>query len=179
MPRVPVTLTRALQRTEPAKPETRQFVTSKTAKLFHDLFTTPECRQTFQLGTIMIYKTRCGKNYTEFEINDLAPRPSQTQCTKCFMVRETQIRQAIESAEREIRLQHGDTFYFDTWDEVVAIAALRIAQGDTIIDFEAESKLKTEHGGPLTYRVRINWYTAEQVELIAEDKALGRTFRRY
>lgn len=172
-------MTRALQRTEPAKPETRLFVTSKTAKLCHDLFTTPECRQTYQLGTVMVYKTRCGKDYTEFEINDLVPRVSQTHCQKCFMVRETQIRQAIESAEREIRRQHGDVFYVDTWEEAVGLAALRIAQGDTIIDFEAESKLKINHGGTAIYRVRINWFTAEQVELIAEDTALGRSFRRY
>lgn len=78
--------------------EIRKFVSSRTARVYHDLNMTPRCG----LGDSVFYEALCSLRVDDQLLNELEPRPSTTECFRCATKRLNRERAAISAAVAEV-----------------------------------------------------------------------------
>lgn len=147
--------------------EIRKFVSSRTARVYHDLNMAPRCG----VGDSIFYEALCSLRVDDQLLNELEPRPSTTECFRCATKRLYRERAAISAAIAEVERPKMDMGPWTTLaDALRQIAVLEARDGNTIKKAEIERNIQP---ASTFYHLRVSYYTPEQMEYFKE-KGLDR-----
>ena len=146
-----------------------KYVSSPTAKVYHQLRKDPAgC-----VGTRTVYKTRCGLDvYQELVERDVTIPRKAIECARCMTHRLRSESEAIEKAKIEIFSAKVVEGVVDEFWQALEMVPQFCRVSSVSIDWRDAREAYGVHAAVAAgYKVRILYYTQDQVALMDEKKA--------
>lgn len=154
--------------------EWRKYTHSKRSETWHWLTETPMCRVRRITGlggeeTVLVFRTRCKKEWEESELRAIPIGANQYECTACARARKDEEAAALRKAVEEIRSPKSATIPEGAeYGDVAALLVEIGLRGGVVKQIDARRKMWNDHTAPL-YGTVLYW-TAEQVQLFEEER---------